>query len=199
MTAFLLAALGLAWAGSAAEPPGKTPSYQKNKLKGVIIPFYQGSPPQLAARFRVERVFTDYQRKGFFRIGVLPFLVAEGVSIEVRNTETMGEALEKLRGWAEVGKGRKLAEMRNVTFSFFGDEDKGLQATRVQLENDGQWAMTGVQFRLGKEIKTIGAARMQVSGADAGMIRWEADGTPVSRNVLSDHAFARAVSKGDSP
>jgi len=50
------------------------------------MPVYLKSESLPVAVFRANRIYHDHQRKGFFRIGGLPLLVLEGLSLELRDT-----------------------------------------------------------------------------------------------------------------
>jgi hypothetical protein len=63
------------------------------KAKGMVMPVYVRGHSQAAAVLRIERISAEYQRKGFFRIGLLPQIVAEGVSIELRQSGALTNAL----------------------------------------------------------------------------------------------------------
>lgn len=161
------------------------PSYQKPKAKGLVVPYYHGQPPRLGVMFHVDRVFTDYQRKGFLRIGLLPFLVAEGVTVDVRDPAVMEESLGSLRKWAETGDRKKLGELRGVRFTFPASLNRSLEAGKVRLADHGDWALeNGVKLQLGEATVSTGSASLRVAGPDAGLLRWEQDGAAQAFNLF---------------
>jgi hypothetical protein len=52
--------------------------------KRATIPIFVREQPRPVLIIRIDSIFKDYQRKGFFRIGLLPQWVAEGVTLEFR-------------------------------------------------------------------------------------------------------------------
>jgi hypothetical protein len=48
-------------------------------LKGAVISLYSGADGGPATVVRFEQAYRDYESKGFFRIGILPIAVVEGV------------------------------------------------------------------------------------------------------------------------
>jgi hypothetical protein len=171
------------WSAGGAEK--RPPTHQKTKAKGVLVPFYHGDPPQLAATFKVQRVFTDYQRRGFLRIGLLPFLAAEEVTIEARNPALLEAALQSLRKWAETGDRKKLVELRQVKIVFPAAAGVSLEAGKVRLADHGDWALeNGVRVQSVGEAITAASAALRVSGPEAGLLRWEQDGKPRSMNLF---------------
>lgn len=70
---------------------GQLPSSSFNK---AVVPIYLDD--QVVMVMSVERTRTDYQRKGFFKIGLLPILVAEGVTFEVQEPAKLTAALGRV-------------------------------------------------------------------------------------------------------
>jgi hypothetical protein len=177
---------------AAGERPA--PSYQKPKARGVTIPYYHGEPPRLGAMFRVERVFTDYQRKGFFRIGLLPFLAAEGVTMDVRDPAVMAESLGALRKWAGAGERKQLVELRRVRIVFPASLGRSVESGKIRLDDDGRWTLEGgVAVALGSGRIEAARASLQVAGPDAGRLTWEADGRQLSLALLQPDATPQPV------
>ena len=62
-----------------------------------------------------RHVYTDYERKGFFRIGLLPIGVMEGVTFELQHPESVTNGLAELNQWLGA-KAAKRLELRRVNF-----------------------------------------------------------------------------------
>ncbi len=58
---------------------------------------YDGLSP--VAQVHVNRMFIDYERRGFFRIGLLPIPVAENVQIQIQSADCLTNALFELHSW----------------------------------------------------------------------------------------------------
>lgn len=53
------------------------------QARGVAVPLWVMPERSLSMIVRVDRVYTDYERKGFFRLGILPIGVMEGIIFEL--------------------------------------------------------------------------------------------------------------------
>jgi hypothetical protein len=141
-------------------------------LQQVTIPCYAQGKSSPAAVVHIKTLFTDYQRRGFFRIGLLPLLVAEDVRIEVLQPEETATALQGAKKWLNPGTARKALEWRRVQFIFPNETTPRLEAGRVQLSEDGTWRLTdGVVFRAGTNETRQAEAILQVTGTQAGELR----------------------------
>ena len=63
---------------------------------GVVAPVYLSGQVHASAVLRVGEISTGYQRRGFFRIGLLPMVVAKGVVVEFRNRDLVGPVLSRI-------------------------------------------------------------------------------------------------------
>jgi hypothetical protein len=127
--------------------------------------------PQAVAVLRVEKVFTDYQRKGFFRIGLLPLCVAEGVRLEVQHPEKAAAALANVRGHLGLAKGNVPAELRRLVLSVAGEPTVQLKAGRVRFGEAGDWLLDGgVSCAQGTTVAEGAKATLQVTGEIPGRL-----------------------------
>ncbi len=99
----------------------------------LAVGIYAGDGSTLAGTLRVERVFTEQRRIGFFRVKLMPVLVAQGVRLELARTEpgtnwTAGFRV-KLSPLARSSR----VEWRGVSISFRGESEPRLRARRLQL------------------------------------------------------------------
>lgn len=170
---YVFAVLGwLLLSGSTASP-----ALDPAVIRDVTIPYYSRGGSSPAAVVRIKRLFTDYQRRGFFRIGLLPMLVAEGVRIEILQPEETLAALQGAQKWLHSRAARKGLEWRDVQFHFQTEAAPRLEATRLQLSDDGAWRLTdGVVFRLGTNEWRQLEAILQVTGPKAGELLMRSDG-----------------------
>ena len=86
-------------------------------VQRAVVPLYPTNSFKLSAIVRVDRVFTDYQRRGFFRIGLLPVVVLDGVTFEAQDTSDPLGSLACVRRWLATKAGQRI-EMRRVKFIF---------------------------------------------------------------------------------
>jgi hypothetical protein len=131
----------------------------------------------LVAQVHAARIFTDYERKGFFRIGVLPIPVAENVQIQVQAAEGLTNALLALHSWDQIGIGVRRLEFRGFEIVFFGEKLPRIRAASARVGQDGALELSTVSFPDSAEKQTpIPHATLQVAGSSAGWLRWNLDG-----------------------
>lgn len=138
------------------------------KAKGVVIPFYIGTDPQPTVIFRVERIYTDHQRKGFFRIGALPIAVMEGVTLEIRSLDSLTNSLVQLHQWLGPQAANRL-ELRRATIHITMTATNHLQVGRVHVAPGGKWALLdGVCYSAGTNQIQATSGTLQVAGEHTG-------------------------------
>ena len=143
-------------------------------IKHAIIPVYLPSEAQPAVVLRVDRVFPDLERRGFFRIGVLPLEVADGVTFEFAATNRVSSALAELQHRLEPPVVSRRAELRRVKFVFLPEIQPRLEARRMRLAREGQWQLLdGVCLQTLTGTVHTASARLQVTGPRAGEVTWE--------------------------
>jgi hypothetical protein len=161
-------------AGMAGQPalfPPLGAQTSPSRLKGITAPLYVTGEPKAVAVLRVEKLFTDYQRKGFFRIGVLPLCVAEGVRLEVQQPEKAAAALASVRGHLRLAKGNVPAELRRLVLAVAGEPTVQLKAGRVRFGEAGCWLLDG-GVACTEDTTVVEGARgtLQVTGESAGQL-----------------------------
>jgi hypothetical protein len=117
---------------------------------------------------RVDAAYMDYERHGFFRIGLLPMAVLDGVTFEPQQTVLPADVLNRVaealgvEGWSHV-------ELRR--FKFVSPPARTLAAERVKCLNGGQWRlMSGI--RLTADGREVNASRgtLFLEGKQAGQL-----------------------------
>ncbi len=152
---------------------GSHSSVQITGIKGLVVPFftYSRGAATTVAVLRIERFATDFQRRGFFRIGLLPILVADGVTLEFLEPGSVGAALERSRSQIQRVCGSGVIELRRVRCKFPVESDRQLEVQRVRFGQNGEWEMRdGVSWRVGTNCWQFSRALMQISGKKAGEI-----------------------------
>jgi hypothetical protein len=157
------------------------------ELKGVAVPVYLDSRPEPAAILRADRIFRDYQRRGFFRIGVLPLVVFEGLNLEIREPERLSAALSAVSGqFAVKDNVKKAVEGREFTLRLGQEGDGQLRARRVRLEDGTVWRLQeGSVERAGAAAIAFRRATLTITGARAGELTCETTNGAVQLHLLS--------------
>jgi hypothetical protein len=163
---------------------GAAPQIEPGTVQDIAIPYYAKGQSTPVAVVRIKRLFTDYQRRGFFRIGLLPTLVAEGVQVEVSDSRQVVAALQGAQRWLKPAAVGKALEWRQVEFEFSELKGTRLEATRVQIAEGGAWQLSGgVLLRSGTNELRRASAILQVTGANAGDLLLD-NGPSTSLNLL---------------
>ena len=111
-------------------------------LQHAVIPIYSETNRQLSTIIRVDKAYLDYERKGFFHIGILPMGALEGVTFEVRTPGSARQTLQEMGRWLGGGAGNRV-ELRQVKFVF---QTNTLEAGRVQARSRDRWELLGVRM-----------------------------------------------------
>jgi hypothetical protein len=151
-------------------------------LKGGVISLYSGTEAEPATVVRLDRVYMDYESKGFFRIGILPIGVMEGVTFELHHPESVTNSLAQLHQWLGPRAARRL-ELRRVSFVVSAPVTNRLETGRARLAADGKLALfDGVTLLSGTNEMRAARGELQISGAQAGRLIMET--TPPWTNSL---------------
>ncbi len=150
---------------------------QKLDAKGLIIPIFlstnAGKPD---ATLRVDRLYTDCLRKGFFRIGVLPIIVGEGVSLEVDRPAQLQAALAKVPTVLNNRRVAGIIELRRIRIVIRGSAAGTLQVDRMRPKHDAKsWQLFDPIWQVGTN---------SIRAAD-GELRLGAQPTELLLNCLS--------------
>jgi hypothetical protein len=105
--------------------------------KGVVIPIHREGQSEAALVVRIDRIYREYQRMGFFRIGVLPKVIAEGVKFEFRNTSDLVQSLRQARASLFEVHHASAMELRNVAFKVGKSDTPFLQARLANFDAGG--------------------------------------------------------------
>lgn len=140
------------------------------EIKKVTAPVYLGDELQPVAIIRADHVFGDYQRRGFFRIGVLPMLVLDGLSLELCDTTRLSTVLTNVSALLNVNHGAtRVVEGRNFSLLFPAQKKADVRAQLIRLQSKTEWRLqdgvvhrpdgTSIQFR---------RATLRVAGPESG-------------------------------
>jgi hypothetical protein len=157
------------------------------------MPLYLDFNPSPVAVFRARNLHHDHQRRGFFRIGVLPLVVGKGVTLEIcapeRATNALFQVEEKISGFSNGSA----IELRDLTIRFTSEAEPRLQAATARLQHDGQWRLEGVILHSATNIVRAAHGLLQASGVQAGRLTWDASTglAPVNLFTLSSSNHQR--------
>jgi hypothetical protein len=141
-----------------------------SQIRDIVIPIFIAPEQRPSAVLRVHRIYADYERRGFFRIGVLPIAVMEEVSFDVRQPDLAAKSLAELHRWIGTPTAKHL-ELRQVTFRVAAGVTNCLEVGRIRADPGGKWQLLdGVCFKSGnKELQAAGGT-LQVTGAQTGQL-----------------------------
>lgn len=151
-------------------------------LRGAVITLYSGTEAEPTTVVRLDQVRKDYETKGFFRIGILPIGVMEGVTFELHHPESVTNSLAQLHQWLGPRAAERL-ELRRVSFVVSAPVTNRLDTGRARLAADGRLELLdGVIFVSGTNRMRAARGVLQISGAQAGRLVMET--TPPWTNSL---------------
>jgi hypothetical protein len=164
-----------------------------SKLKGVVLPVYLDFGSKPAALLRAKAIYPDHQRRAFFRIGVLPMLVAEDVTVEVCDPERAAAALAGLRDGLKPHAHGAAIELRRVAFQFPAEPAPRLKAATLRLQDNGQWQLLDFTLQSPTNAPRIPRGRLQITGDHAGRVTWETAGGPAAFNLFTTQATTNTI------
>ena len=181
----IIVRLWLCWLGAFLLLPARGQSAADFLEQGwvmnhAVIPLYSEPGNSPAAIVRVDKVYTEYEKHGFFRIGALPIGVLEGVTFEAKDASPQGRNLERLASWLGADAGSHL-ELRGVRF--IASPSSSLEAGRLRPTGRERWELSGgVAFVRGTNTLRADKATIQVTGPNAGLLILQT--TPPSTNTF---------------
>jgi hypothetical protein len=157
------------------------------RAKGAVIAVHLGWETEPAAVLRAERVFSDYQTRGFFRIGALPLLVMEKLRIELHDTARLSTVLASVsERFATRGNAWKAIEGRDFCLSFCSPKDGQVRARRIRLESGGAWALLDGALEAPEAAPIpFSRAALTITGPRAGELVCETPSGTIQVHLLS--------------
>jgi hypothetical protein len=170
--------IGLLFCVLSAAPHGRAAGSEL-EIGGVTYPFYAPGGSEPAVLVQIDRVHKDYQRRGFFRIGALPMLAAEAVTVRIAQPEHALTALGKLDARLRQTGQVKAVEWRAVSFIFGSEFTPRLHAGRMRLSRGATWELLdGVRVNSSTNEVRFSRAVLHVAGERAGQITAETGEEP---------------------
>lgn len=148
--------------------------------KGVRLSLRGKDTAMPAAMVSIDEVTVGAQRRGFFRIAVLPLVIGDGVEIRFRAADAT--ALADLAATFEAIARTEVLELRRVAWFEPGVKEPCLRADKVEISGAKAWELTGVDLPGGTRVET---ARLSVAGNKAGTLRWEHEGANAKTKLFN--------------
>lgn len=140
------------------------------KMERAVFGLYSGTEEEPAMLVRLDKVYTDYQRKGFFRIGTLPVGIIEGVTFELERPVSLTNSLAELHRWLGPQASTRL-ELRRVSFVVSTPLSIRLETGRARIASEGRLELLdGVTFICGTNQMSAPHGTLQIKGENAGQL-----------------------------
>ena len=129
------------------------------------MPIYvdgQGAP---VAVLRIEQLATEYEKRGLFRVGLLPKAVLTGVSVELDSVERLPAALAHLQRLIERSRREHTWELRLVRVAVRSGPVNILAMGRVTPEGLAAWRLENLSYLpAAGPARTLTTARLRADG-----------------------------------
>ena len=122
-------------------------------------------------KVHAARFFLDHEKLGFFRLGLAPIEVAQGVQLQIESAGRLSNALAKLSSWNLSAFKARRWEIRDLAISLFGEKEPRLRATTARAGASGAWVLSQVSVTGGPP-GLISKATLQTTGPAAGRLCW---------------------------
>jgi hypothetical protein len=143
----------------------------------ITLSEYDSNDLSLVFQVHAARIFTDYERRGFFRIGLLPIPVAENVQIQIQSADCLTNAMLALHSWNQPSVEVRRLELRNLEIKLFGEKQSRLHAVTAHVGQNGTVELSTVSvFGIAGQQASIPKATLQIAGSSAGCLHWNFDG-----------------------
>jgi len=144
------------------------------RLRDVAIPVYDTNTHAVTAIVRIGEVFPDHDRRGFFKIGVLPIVVAQEVDIEFRAEASQGPFLRMLHGQLPGLNSRRPIVFRNVRFRIGEGRAPVLTVGEMRLDSGGAlFRCRALSYVSQTGVLRLPKARLEVTAAGDLGLRWD--------------------------
>lgn len=135
----------------------------------VSVPVFRDGEALPYAVFRAKSIRSDYQRRGFFKIGLLHIVVADDFEIELARPENFLSAMEMLPAiLPEIPK--KAFTIHNFSVRIRGKNTPLLKADELGPSKDRE-AFTLLRVGVSGDQRQINSAQLHLKGPDAGEIK----------------------------
>jgi hypothetical protein len=141
-----------------------------------MFPVFVGTNKQPSATLRLQEIRQESRRVGFFRIGIMPICLGEGVQVHLRTNQDSLAVLSRINGLLKPFAEHRALEFRRLEVFLPSEKIPCLSVDRVCCEANGQWRLTdGLTLRVGGETLRAKAGDFHVAGLLAGHVVLAAD------------------------
>ncbi len=139
--------------------------------KGLTAPIFVPPDPHPAAVLTIGSISREYARHGYFRIGALPELVIDSVTLEIRNPSVIGRILDALNERSLPHLPDKWVRIRNVCLKAGYGSRSIIVAAEIRKLGRLRWRFVdGVVSNDGTNFHTFDEASLSVSGPGFGQL-----------------------------
>lgn len=139
---------------------------------------------EAAGAIQIEKFGKDFQRRGFFRIGAMPLLVLDGLTIEIldvcRADEALVKANENLRARM---KSSASVEGRRFTLVFSNGQKATVKAAVMRFLSEEQWTLENGVVETEGHRHVFNTALLKVHGDQTGQLSFRSNGQEVQLNL----------------
>jgi len=174
---------------------GLSGSLQASNVENVI---YGNDFFKPVAILTVGKIFTDHRRLGFFRIKLLPVLVAEGVHLEFARANPQTNWLEGFRFDPAPAVSRSAVEWRDFSVSIAQEKSPRLQADRVHPTVNASsivCRLEGVTVQAGLERLKVPKAELRAEG-QSGQVVWTRADQVIHWDLFTGQCRTNSIEQG---
>ena len=134
------------------------------KINGLQFPV--GEPADRpAAKVKIEEISQGAQKRGFFRISILPLMVAKGVEIRLQRPDIV--ALTEIRKTLLSLAKLDAQEFQKVSI-FCGDEQTPRLLAELATPTDAAWALKRARIKTPSGFRETPECTLHITGEHAG-------------------------------
>ncbi len=148
--------------------PGRT---AEPIAKGLNAPIFVAPHPHPVAILSIGTISKEYARHGFFRIGLLPELLIDSVTLEIRNSSEVSRILGTVQARSQPLLPQKGVRIQDVCIKVDYEGQRILVASQIRDLGKPRWQFAdGVVSTDGTNFVTFDHASLSVGGTDFGQL-----------------------------
>jgi hypothetical protein len=191
----VLCALAVGFLPLGAPATGFSSSLLASNVASVV---YGADFFEPVAALKIERIFTDHRRLGFFRVKLLPVLVAEGVHLEFARASPQTNWLEGFRFDPAPSVGRSAVEWRDFSVSVAREKMPRLRADRVHPTVNASSVvcrLEGVTVQSGSGPIKVSRAELRAEGESA-QVTWQTSNANIKLDLFTGQCKTNSIGRG---
>jgi hypothetical protein len=182
----------IAFAPTAGPAAGLSGSF---KARNVEIPVFSGNASEPTAMWRIENVFTEHRRIGFFQVKLMPVLVAERVRLALIQTNAPINWLEVFSSRLMSAANKNALEWRDFSLVFPAEDVPRLRADRAHPSANAGTAtcrLEGVTLQVGSRQLNVPHAELRAA-AGSGQVVWRAAAMSIQWDLFTGQCTTNKV------